>query len=75
MILCMWAAYFQQYFVFLTDFAIFFECFMAAVLILALAETGQLSSVVDKRFPLALINEATRYVEQGHKVGTVAVTQ
>ncbi len=39
-----------------------------------LAGSGELQPVVDRRYPLAGIVEAHRYVEQGHKRGNVVVT-
>lgn len=43
-------------------------------LIRALAETGKLTSVVDRRYPLEQISEALRYVAQGHKKGNVILS-
>ena len=40
----------------------------------ALAQSGELKPVIDRRYPFERMLDAHRYVDEGHKAGSVVVT-
>jgi len=44
------------------------------VLLKELIEAGKVAPVIDRRYPLAEVPEALRYLEEGHARGKVVIT-